>query len=411
MKEISQFEIKKSIDFSKLLVGRIVSVDADKLIAKVDLLDAPGRIETVSIPFGYVSSVDTSYMVFVPKEGDRVIVGMKQGGDWEILGYRPGVEVNDSEWTGMKQTEKPVRAMNLNKGDFAIGVHNDTKSVDFLMSTDGKMVLSAGLVYMVLDQAWSALYEIMGYKRWDTDGMTMEWGEARVFDTGLWSIIPNEKLWRIQAGEEEIGLGYINKLGVPEVVEEDDVTGSVRFKVKVGTTVITVTDDGSVLIKADDVIVSKIATGEKIKIGEGSIEVTAPITQVHGELEVDDSTVLHNTLEVDNSTVLHDTLVVDDDTNLKENLTVDRNGSISGELDVKQDSRFDRNVEIARDLIVGNKLSSRYGVIGESVRALVLETVLPILAAHTHPYSDGVTGASAELGGIPAFKTVKFAAE
>ncbi len=344
MKELDLREVIKTSDFKKLFIGRILTVDTAEMMATVELQDILGVVN-VSLFFHYISDIAGGYMVYVPVIGDTVIIGMSQSANWEVVGYRMNRLTTDehSTWGLMRKTDQYTQPIELQKGDFAIGIRKDENNVDLLMLGNGKMVLTAGLVYVILNQNDNSLRQIMSYCICGNGKMIQDWGEARFISDGKEQVIKDEQLWRVKNEEkEEIALGCINKKGI---IEKDSKDSPIRFRVKINETEILINKNGEVAINAQNGFILKIQqTGEMIEIKNSGINI------------------------------------------ISDSVNIETKFNQEGDVNIKGDINVEGKINISDSLDVGKKITALEGGDVGGVTALVLETILPLLTNHTHSY-------------------------
>jgi len=435
--DFSLFEFKKLVDFSKIFEGRIESVDLEKM--SVDIVMREGAIvaRNVGINCGYFSEANGSMMLFVPRVGDRVLVGQKNDDSWEIVGYSIGMFPDGkSAWQAILSDEQVNKPYVPAEGDFVLAVRGDGgRCADVLVLSNGIVWLSAGFVNLVLDQMMNSLKGLAGYFRWDSDSIVMELGGARFVENGLEVSVPLQSLWKVSSllDSAEMSLGYVNNKGIPELVEG----GQVVARVKVGQSSINLTKDGVVFVEGEKL---KIKVGKSVLVmtNDGCEITTDKVTvkkdmlvegeeKVLGGLEVEKKLKVKGTIEAegDGFTVNEKKISVKgDEVSLSsqrvkidgQKIDVKGDETLTGSYTLKGRAKIEGGLEVmgsekvSGDVsgfsFVGRKFKGDEGEFGGSL-SLILETILDALSSHVHFIEGKPTTVSPMLHDLSAHKTKK----
>lgn len=400
MKELAGREVTQDVDFSRLFFGLVESVSSKTSMMEVALVDVPGVV-SVPVPFGYIAGASTSFMLFMPKKGDGVLLAQRNQALWEVVAMRPivvqekGKEesgLDATTWASMLKTTTTVKPMELKPGDFGIQVCNSANVTQFFMLTDGSLLMSAGATYFLMNQAQHSIKQIFSYGQRTNGKMTEEFGEVRKTVAGNPEpVIPEEHLWAIKLagllGNEELAFGFVNSSGVAEYSSGG---GKVRFRVKAGRGQIEVDSLGQVEIEGLTDVVAKTTLGS-VRISDLEILLSLAV----GKIKITD-------LEIAIETAIGQIKITDDEITLKtaigevkvsdSEITLN---TAAGELALSDsDCTINVPIKVARGGEVGGKL------------ALCTELLLTLLSSHTHTIPTGMSGTSAVLANLDVCKTL-----
>jgi hypothetical protein len=321
-KTIAPYEIPDGIDYSKLFLGRVYNVDTVKMQIDVEVDELPGQIITgLNIPVMYSSFISNSGMFTVPRNGDYVLLAKRQA-IWECVGCA-NISVIVDKTTSMsllatlqrmhnsdfastikdataKEFSAEALIPDLGPGDFGTFVRNKDKSVDFLMLTNGKMILSAGMAYLVLNQIDRSIRALADFFMVVTgDGKTkFEFGSPQ---TPFGVTPPADYLIKFgnSLRNEFFEMGYVNTAGVADT----GMGGTVRARLRVGTAIISIMQDGSIDIKT----ISDIsATSRNMQITNTRTDIKSTNVTINGKsfvLTENDITVNCPTINVNSENV------------------------------------------------------------------------------------------------------------
>lgn len=248
-------EVLDRLKLDRLFLGRVVSVNVGAMTVDVVLQETGTLVKEVPIPVVYVSGTVNSGIIAVPRVGDNVYVGLRQD-EWVCIGFALSSVIVDkyeyvTAWSRMMESADKgdggvgAKPPKLNEGDFAVFIHDGDKNVDFVMTTSGYIMLSAGLSSLFMSQEDMSISEV-ARKKMEVYPMfgKVEVGQAEMKTVnGMEVPVPGEFRWRVDNEESLLGktsvgkmileLGYIvdENTGMPKV---SSVGGRVRFRLKIG---------------------------------------------------------------------------------------------------------------------------------------------------------------------------------
>lgn len=267
MRFLATQELVDRLKLDRLFIGRVVSVNTGAMTVDVVLQETGTLVKEVPVPVMYVSGTVNSGIIAVPRVGDNVYVGLRQD-EWVCIGFALTSTVVDSHeyttvWSQMMQSDDTgdsgvgSRPPKLSEGDFAVFIHDKEKNVDFVMTTSGYIMLSAGLSGIFMSQEDMSINE-MARKKTEVYPMfgKVEVGQAEEKTlSGMNVPVPGEFKWRVDNEESVLGQTPVGKLILELGYITDEVTGMpklssrggrVRFRLKVGIFELTVDETGYV---------------------------------------------------------------------------------------------------------------------------------------------------------------------